>query len=332
MRELRLILEGEVALYAISNEISLDLPDLDAEDQGVLSGLMATAAEFCDVKVLCWHVTPRGYGALIRVAPPEAIEVSELIRRVSLWYGEGTTASLVNARDEDPKRFASLCRRHEKKMHSILEYARLFQPRFSRAMNRVWDRRGSVWRQRFRSYLLEDTAEVRTRFAGYIHTRPHGDPDMGVFSSLFQADAGDTLCQKRYGEITGARGWARIRECLGEEMLEMASRGMRPSCGTLDSQKVETARRRSRERQKNALFTDEVWMDFFEAYQLFVKNHGSHRFPKNRPNYDTLRYWVYLQRIYLKRGRLGSMRREHLESISFPTHVNGSRSQLSQKR
>ena len=332
MRELRLILEGEVALYAISNEIALDLPDLDLEHQEMLSGLMTIAAEFCDVEVLCWHVTPRGYGALIRVASPKVVDGAELLRRVSLWYGERGTKSLMDARARDFKGFESLCREHEKKMRSILEYARLFQPRFSRTMNRFWSRRGSVWRQRFRSYLLENTTEIRTRFAGYIHTRPYGDPDTGSFSSLFQADSGDALCRRKYGEITGERGWPKIRACLVESMEEMSSRGVRPSCGVLDSQKVETAKQRCRDRQKRALFTDAAWMGFFEEYQEFVKDHGSHRFPKNRPNYDALRSWVYLQRIYLKRGRLGASRRKCLESISFPTHVNETRSQPLQKR
>ncbi|WP_300669867.1 helicase associated domain-containing protein [Desulfoluna sp.] len=325
MRELRLMLEGEVALYAISNEIALDLPDLSLEAQEELVELMADAAEYCGVERLCWHVTPRGYGALVRVYPPGEVDEAELSRRVALWYGDDAAEALVSAGVKERKKFVSLSKGYLKKMHSILEYARLFQPRFSRYSNRQHGRRGLVWRQRFRSYLLEDSPEVRTRFAGYLHTRPHGEPDTGVFSSLFLADSGDSSCRKAYRELTGMRSWESARSCLGEAVAEMAARVVRPSCGEVDDKKIESARKRSRRRQKKALLTDAAWMGFYDAYQTFVATNGSARFPKNAPHYDGLRYWVQMQRTYLKRGRLGTRRRELLESISFPVYVNGQR-------
>ena len=322
MRELRLILEGEVALYAISNEVALDLPDLSTEEQQELSRQMAIAAEFCGVEVLCWHVTYRGYGALVRVSPGDPVAGAELVRRIGLWYGEDAVTELAAAEGGAPQKFATLCAGYQRKMHSILEYARMFQRRFSLGFNRQHDRRGPVWRQRFRSYLLEDVPEVRIRFAGYIHTRPYGDPDMGEYSSLFQADSGVAASRKMYGALTGKRGWPATRDCLGEALSEMSNRNVRPPCGTMDPRKIQGARNRSRARQAKSLFSDAAWGGHFEAYQVFVKNNGTHRFPPNSPEYDALKYWVRLQRLYLKRGRIGSQRRERLESIAFPLYVN----------
>lgn len=326
MRKLRLMLEGEVALYAISNEIALDLPDLTLEAQGGLFGSMETAALFCGVEVLCRHVTSRGYGALVRVSPPDEVDEVELIRRVGLWYGERGAGALVSEKARGRKAFASLCAKYRKKMYSIIEYASLFQRRFSVDENRLRGRYGPVWRQRFRSYLLEDIPEVRTRFAGYLHTRPHGDPDMGVLSTLFQAESGDESCRRAYRALTGKGTWASAQGGLEEAIAEMGLRAVRPSCGAVDSQKIEAAQRRSRERHREAVFTDAMWMGFYDEYQQFVKANGCHRFPQKTPHYDALRYWVSMQRIYLRRGSIGAPRRELLESISFPVYVNGKRS------
>lgn len=323
MRELRLVLEGEEALYAISNEIALHLVDLDTDEQSLLEQMLHDVAAFCGVNVAAWHVTPRGYGAMVRIPPASEVSDEELMKRVESCFGSAHARALFEAEGEA---LSTLRKRYRKKLFSLREYCRLFQTRFSREVNKKHGRRGQLWRQRFRSFLLEDVAEVRTRYAGYLHTRPYGDPDEGPFSSLAKADAGHRTSRASYRNITGKRTWDDARGALAMAMDEMAERMVRPPCGTLDPAKLEAARQRSRANRKKSLLSDAAWMGYFEAYQNHVAETGSHRFSKNAPDVAGLRSWVHIQRACLRRGSISEKRKSLLKSIAFPANTRKQKS------
>ncbi|MCG8471365.1 MAG: helicase associated domain-containing protein [Desulfobacterales bacterium] len=318
MRELRLVLEGEEALYAISNEIALHLVDLTTDEQSFLEKIIHDVARFCGVSIIAWHVTPRGYGALVRVPPASEISDKELVKKVSTCFGVDHARAFAEA---SGKELEALRRRYRKKLYSLREYCRLFQTRFSREVNRQNGRRGQLWRQRFRSFLLEDIPEVRTRYAGYLHTRPYGAPDEGPFSSLVWAESGHAGCRANYRALTGKRTWDDARGSVGVAMDEMAERVVRPSCGSIDPGKLEAARKRSRDNRKRALLSDAAWMGYFEAYQSHVAETGSHRFSRQSEDQAGLRSWVHIQRACLRRGSISERRRQLLESIDFPANT-----------
>jgi REP element-mobilizing transposase RayT len=217
MRQRRIKVWGEAAVYhcisrVVAGERLLD----DAAKEQFRKMLWKTAA-FCGVEVLTYCVLSNHVHLLIRVRSAEVSEVNqvELLRRYRAFYGEvpGTpefpSANVLAAKfaegGEEAVRWESRLR---SRMGDVSEFMKTLKQRFTVWYNRTYRRFGTLWSERFKSVLVEDSAFALKTVAAYIDLNPVRaglvtDPGTYRWCGYAEALAGKKAARKGLCRVVG---------------------------------------------------------------------------------------------------------------------------------
>ncbi len=240
MREARIILEGVEAFYHVSNEIKPSLPDLTKDEQTELEYLIFDAANFCHIDIMAYTVYPQGYVMLVKTPAPYDVNNDILAKQVKSYLG--TQQGLVFKRlrnDMKAEKFNELNKKIRDKLFNLREFVILFSSRFSLSHNKQHHRKGSVWEQRFRSYVVENSVEFMMNAISYIHTRPiamNKETDLSDLkcSSWTKALEGNQKWRKKYNSVVEVRNWRLVELKMDSMFNTMTKRKNIPDFGSVN--------------------------------------------------------------------------------------------------
>lgn len=213
-------LRGKPAIYhCISRVVDRRLV-LGSEEKEQFVAYMRSYERFCQVRVLAFCVMSNHFHILVEVpaAPPgrgadwsdEALldhlrclypadQLAEIRWQLRHFRAQGNQAAAVALRE-----------RYFRRMWDLSEFIKTLKQRFTRWFNRVHERSGTLWEERFRSVLVEDGHAART-MAAYIDLNP-------VRARIVGQPEDYRWCS--YGEAVAGR--QRAREGLQRVMFELA--------------------------------------------------------------------------------------------------------------
>lgn len=202
MRTARLKIKDQPAVYHCVTRVVGGAMLLDERAKEVLRKQIWYMAEFCGVEVLTYCVMTNHFHVLIRVPQKSAVSDEELVSRFSKLYGDQKgrldtlEAILKKGGDEaeaERKRLLS-------RMGDVSQFMKELKQRFSIWYNKNHKRYGTLWAERFKSVLIEDTAACLRTVAAYIDLNPVRaglveDPKDYRFCGYSEAVAGHVLAK-----------------------------------------------------------------------------------------------------------------------------------------
>ena len=227
MRHARLKAEGVGCYHVVSRIVDRNFRLDDAEKE-IFRGMMRRAEAFCGVRVLAYAVMSNHFHLLVEVPEPVEVDETELIRRMTVLYGRpyvanterqwkewrGTGAAYL-VEEQQNKLRARMC--------DISAFVKTLKQRYSMSYNGRHDRRGTLWEDRFKSVLIENSAGAKAAVAAYIDLNPVrakmvSDPKDYRWSSYGEACGGGQLARKGLVAVHNARwmeqpgGWRHVQK------------------------------------------------------------------------------------------------------------------------
>lgn len=131
-------------------------------------------ADFCGVELITYCIMTNHVHVLIRVPEKQIVSNNELLRRFKLLYDKDDkkvealeSVLQLGGKEAEYERERLLAR-----MGDVSLFLKELKQRFSIWYNRNHDRFGTLWAERFKSVLVEDTAEAVGCVAAYIDLNP----------------------------------------------------------------------------------------------------------------------------------------------------------------
>jgi len=198
---------------------------------------------FSGVRVLSYCIMANHFHLLLEVPEVVKLEDDALMERLSAFYPK-TQMSPILQEFEQARTHAEasgseewlneLRERYLCRMGNLSVFVKELKERFSKWYNRREQRRGTLWEERFKSVLVENSNPALLTIAGYIELNPVraglvDDPCNYRFCSYAEATAGEksarrgiTALVQAYGQASSWRSIAaQYREwlfCAGEKI------------------------------------------------------------------------------------------------------------------
>ena len=171
-------------------------------------------ADFLGIKILDYVVMSNHYHQLIFVPGVVELNDSELLIRLNAYYGEGSFEVFVfeEALKKGGELVDSLRAGHLKRMGDISEFEKTLKSGFTRWYNKQHRRKGTLWMERFKSVLVENSLDARGIVATYIDLNPVRaemveDPKDYRHCGYGAAMGGDERCRKGIMQIVDVKSW-----------------------------------------------------------------------------------------------------------------------------
>lgn len=206
--------KGETGLYhCMSRTVGGDYI-FGVKEKEVFVSMMWRVANFLGIEVLDYVVMSNHYHQLVRVPGVIVLNDDELLDRLKCYYGSGSLKVHVykDAKEKGGVLFSMLKARHLKRMGNVSEFEKILKQAFSVWHNNRHKRRGTLWMERFKSVLVEDTLEARRIIGTYIdlnsiRAEMVEDPKDYRHCGYAAAIGGDQRCQKGIMQIMGMDSW-----------------------------------------------------------------------------------------------------------------------------
>ncbi len=143
---------------------------LDDLGKKKLVQILGKLAEYCGVEIITYCMMSNHFHLLLRVPVPVELTDEELLKRMTQFYGKKGVLTAL-ARESLQKRGkidqdlqdSALSRRGD-----VSAFMKEFKQRFSRWYNQRTGRFGTLWAERFKSVLVEDSPIALRAVAAYI--------------------------------------------------------------------------------------------------------------------------------------------------------------------
>ena len=191
------------------------------------------------------------YHQLVRVPGVVKLSDDQLLKRLKAYYGEESLEAMLfaDARERGEKAVLPLRRRHLKRMGNISEFEKVLKQGFSSWYNRRHNRRGTLWMERFKSVMVEDSLEARGIMATYIDLNPVRaemveDPKNYRHCGYGAAMGGDERCRRGIMKVTGIDDWQKTSVTYRLYLMERGQAKVRGKTGSLTRElRLETLER-----------------------------------------------------------------------------------------
>jgi len=151
---------------------------LGVDEREQFRKFMRMQENFSGCRVLSYCLMSNHFHLLLEVPPMPDGGISDevLLKRLaaiqSTAFVAGVAQDLHQARQAGNDTLASeIHARHTYRMHSLSEFMKTLLQRFTRWFNRVHERSGTLWEQRYKSVIVESGIAART-MAAYIDLNP----------------------------------------------------------------------------------------------------------------------------------------------------------------
>jgi putative transposase len=217
MRTARVVGQGASYYHCMSRVIERRML-LDRGEKDRFRKIMRKVATFAGLEVLTWAALDNHFHLLLHVPERPELTEEDILDRIRGLYGRVRAATVEmdlqalreQARDEEAE---ALLYGYTHRMYDLSEYMKMVMQRFTQSYNRRHGRRGPLWEDRFKSILVEGTADALSTMAAYIDLN-------AVRASLVEDPKAYRFCG--YGEaVAGGRaaraGIAHIADILGQK-------------------------------------------------------------------------------------------------------------------
>ncbi|MGB0578066.1 MAG: transposase [Limisphaerales bacterium] len=193
---------------------------LGDEEKEFFRRMMWRVAEFCGVEIVTYCVMTNHVHLLVRVLDSEEVPDAELCRRMVKYYGRREPWVQLVAEDFENRGVLGKDTRGRLlgQMGDVSQFMRALKQRFSKWYNKKHKRFGTLWAERFKSVLVEDTSESLRTVAMYIDLNPVRaglveDPKDYRFCGHAEAMAGNTAIRRSISWVCDSTNW---RQASGE--------------------------------------------------------------------------------------------------------------------
>jgi putative transposase len=174
MKSHRAIRSGITTCYHVLSRFCAEVPYLDEGSKEVFRRQMWKTAYSCGIQILTYSIMGNHFHILLRV--PDKIEMSdaELLKRYRALYPKPNKfqAKSIEDYERELSSDGDIAEKARKKllarMGDLSTFMKLFKQRFSIWYNRNGGRRGTLWGERFKSVIVEDSIETLKVVAAYI--------------------------------------------------------------------------------------------------------------------------------------------------------------------
>lgn len=198
--------------------------------------------EFTGVRVLTYCIMSNHWHILAEVPTVVELEDDELIDRIQAFYSKQRASVVIQAYERaslhaketgDTSWLDEWRMKYTSRMGDLSIFVKELKERFSKWYNRKYNRKGTLWEERFKSVLVEDSDHAIATMATYIELNPVraglvDDPREYRFCGYAEAVAGGTAARTGIERILFLHGqeasWRKIAAqyriqlfCTGEE-------------------------------------------------------------------------------------------------------------------
>ncbi len=230
MRKLRMKNDGE-GFYHVTSRCVDRTFRFEDDDKTRIAEQMRRMGDFCGVEIGTYTVMSNHFHILLHVLPEHKLSDEELCRRVAALYGTAKAEDLrrtwtIWRKSGDAEGLAQLEAERQallRRMGDLSNYMKELKQWISRSYNRLHDRKGTLWEDRFWSCLLEDKAETLTAVAAYIDRNAVragivNRPEDYRWCGYAEAHAGREKAQKALASLfrqSEEMKWAEAKERYG---------------------------------------------------------------------------------------------------------------------
>ena len=136
------------------------------------------AADFSGLEVLTYCVMSNHFHVLVKVPFVERVSDKELLRRYKVLYPKPTryqmaTIEVMEANLKQGGEEAEAIRQKLlARMHDVSAFMKLVKQRYSVWYNKTYERYGTLWADRFKSVLVQDSGNTLPIMSAYIDLNP----------------------------------------------------------------------------------------------------------------------------------------------------------------
>ena len=245
MRHARVRAEGVGCYHVVSRIVDRNFR-MDDKEKEIFRGMMRRAEAFCGVRVLTYAVLSNHFHLLVEVPERGEVDETELVRRMTVLYGRVHVAN-VQKQWADWRRTGASClvddqqNKMAERMSDISAFVKTLKQRYSMSYNGRHGRRGTLWEDRFKSVLVENSESAKAAVAAYIDLNPvrakiAADPKDYRWSGYGEATAGGKQAREGLSAVHNSQSseqpgdWRHVAKRY-RVLLYAAGEEKRAACG-----------------------------------------------------------------------------------------------------
>lgn len=213
------IKEPDGGYYHVMSRIVDRRRVLDRNEKERFRTLLWKVGAFSGVQLLTYAILDDHFHLLLHVPAPRPITDAEFGERLSALYDGIMVSNLMThlgqlRADGQTGAAERLKAQYTHRMHDLSEFDKTLKQRFSQSYNARHRRRGTLWEERFKSILVQDSQGALSAIAAYIDLNP-------VRAGIVSDPRDYRFCG--YGEAIG--GSRQARQGLAGVMLSLGRDG-----------------------------------------------------------------------------------------------------------
>ncbi len=202
----RFITEGRGTRYyhVLSRIVNRDFV-LGKEEKDHFMQTMRKLEIFCGVRIITYCIMSNHFHLLVEIPDAPSLSDEDVLNRMKVLYSKSRVeqfrSQLENARSQSKHELAEkMLEPYLRRMHDLSMFMKDLKQRFTQWFNRVHNRRGTLWEERFRSLLVEGSEQALYTVANYIDLNPVRsgvvqDPKNYEYSGYGEGTAGNSVAR-----------------------------------------------------------------------------------------------------------------------------------------
>ena len=155
----RMLIQEEPAVYHVMSRTALDGFVIKEQEKDYLVGLVKHLSSVYFAEVLGYCIMGNHFHLVVRMIPGDQFEDQDIIARHQRYYGKAS------------KLLPGQIPFFRQKWANLSEFMKEVKQSFARYYNRLHDRRGHFWGERFKSTIVQD-GDALINFLGYVELNP----------------------------------------------------------------------------------------------------------------------------------------------------------------
>ena len=173
MRRSRIIKEDDDAVYHCIGRIVGGEFLLGDSEKETLRIMLHQNAAFAGVEIITHCVMSNHFHLLVRVPVDRTVPDAEILRRVQGYYSKKNPVRVaIETAMENGGLCVSVRERMLARMGDLSVFMKELKQRYSRWHNRQYNRFGTLWAERFKSVLVQNSPSAMATVAAYIDLNP----------------------------------------------------------------------------------------------------------------------------------------------------------------
>ncbi len=247
MRLPRLKLPGEDAVYhCIARVVGGEFLLGDSEKER-LRIMIRQNADFAGVEILAHCIMSNHFHVLVRVPADRTVSDAELLRRVRAYYPKKSPSRLVVEESMESDGLpCSIRERITERMGDVSAFMKELKQGYPRWHNKLHGRFGTLWAERFKSLIVENSPSSIAAVAAYIDLNPVRaglvtDPKDYRWSGYAEAVAGYRQAQRGIIAFMEGKKWKAAGAQYRQMLFVKSGVTGRSSKRTLDRETIKKA-------------------------------------------------------------------------------------------